>query len=196
MALSPGGAPRRRLVERRALRLTPPNALSLARLAAAPALVTALLLRAPDTAALLFAFAVASDLADGRLARRRGEASAWGGLLDHGADASFASLGLAALALHGVLPATLPLLVALAFAQYVVDSRAHRGGELRGSRLGRWNGIAYFVLLGTVLGRDALGVGWPGDPWLRAGGWALAATTLLSMAERRLRSRGLPRASR
>jgi len=168
-------------------RLTPANALSLARLAAAPALVAALLLRAADAAFLLFAFAVASDFADGRLARRRGEASALGGLLDHGADASFAVLGLAALALRGALPAALPLLVALAFVQYVLDSRAHRGEALRGSRLGRWNGIAYFVLLGTALGRAAFGVGWPGDPWLRAAGWALVATTLLSMGERRLR---------
>lgn len=186
-----GGGSQRSGGERLAARLTPPNALSLARLAGAPALVAALLLRAPDAAALLFGFAVASDLADGRLARRRGEASAWGGLLDHGADASFASLGLAALALRGALPAALPLLVALAFAQYVFDSRAHHGEALRGSRLGRWNGIAYFALLGTALGRDALALGWPADAWLRAAGWTLAATTLLSMGERRLRaSRG------
>ena len=169
--------------------LTPANALSVARLAAAPALAVALLRRAPDAAALLFVFAVASDLADGRLARRRGEVSVWGGLLDHGADASFAVLGLASLALRGTLPAALPPLVALAFAQYALGSRAHRGQALRASRLGRWNGIAYFVLLGTALCRDALALGWPADPWLRAAGWALVVSTLLSMTERRLRRR-------
>ena len=40
----------------------------------------------------------------------------------------------------------LPVAIAFAFTQYVLDSRP--GPGLRGSSLGRWNGIAYFVAVG------------------------------------------------
>ena len=45
----------------------------------------------------------------------------------------------------------------LAFVQYAVDSRVQESRPLRASSLGRWNGIAYFVLLGVPVLRDALG---------------------------------------
>lgn len=68
--------------------MTAPNALSAAR--ALLALPIAALLVLPDgsagLAALLFALGVASDVADGALARRRGEASALGALVDTVAD--------------------------------------------------------------------------------------------------------------
>lgn len=163
---------------------TPANALTALRLLAAPLLAWALLAGAPGAAALLFALAVASDLLDGPLARRRGEATPLGGLLDHATDAALNAAGLAALAWTGPVPAPLPLLVALAFAQYALDSRAARGRPLRASALGRWNGIAYFVLLGLGLAH-ALGLpAAPGAGLLRALGWALVATTALSMADR------------
>lgn len=63
------------------------NGLSLLRLALAPALAVALLGSRPFVAALLVALAIATDLADGAVARRCGETSALGGLLDHAADA-------------------------------------------------------------------------------------------------------------
>jgi phosphatidylglycerophosphate synthase len=49
------------------------NALTLARLLIAPALAAALLAHAPGRAAVLFFMAVATDLADGWVARRYGE---------------------------------------------------------------------------------------------------------------------------
>jgi phosphatidylglycerophosphate synthase len=137
-------------------------------------------------AALLFALAVVTDLADGRVARHYGEATRLGGLLDHATDALFVCAGLGALAHEGVIPAPLPWLVAAAFVQYVVDSRAAAGGPLRASSLGRWNGIAYYAALGIPVVRDALGLGWP-SAWLVQGlGWALAVSTLVSMGERAL----------
>jgi len=162
------------------------NALTALRLLCGPLLVLALLDRAALSAFALFWLAVATDLLDGRVARRFGETSALGGFLDHVTDAAFVSLGLAALALRGEGPALLPALVALAFVQYTIDSRATSGGALRASALGRWNGIAYFVPIGAVVVRDALALGWPGPALLRALGWALAASTLLSMADRAL----------
>ena len=169
------------------------NALTALRLVCGPLLVLALLEHAALTAAALFWLAVATDLLDGRVARRFGESSALGGFLDHVTDAAFVSLGLAALALRGEAPALLPALVALAFVQYTLDSRVIDGGALRASALGRWNGIAYFVPIGTVVTRDALGLAWPGRGLVLALGWLLVATTLLSMADR---ARALIRARR
>jgi phosphatidylglycerophosphate synthase len=169
------------------------NALTALRLVCGPLLVLALLDAAPWTAAALFWLAVATDLLDGRVARRFGESSALGGFLDHLTDAAFVSLGLAALVLRGEAPALLPALVALAFLQYTLDSRVIRGDALVASALGRWNGIAYFVPIGTVVVRDALGLAWPGAALVIGLGWLLVVSTLLSMADR---ARALMRARR
>jgi phosphatidylglycerophosphate synthase len=162
------------------------NALTAARLVLGPLLVLALLERAVWPAFALFWLAVGSDLLDGRVARRYGESSALGGFLDHVTDAAFVSLGLAALALRGESPALLPAAVALAFLQYTLDSRVLRGAALRASALGRWNGIAYFVPIGTVVVRDALGLTWPAPRVVLWLGWALFASTLFSMTDRAL----------
>jgi phosphatidylglycerophosphate synthase len=162
------------------------NALSALRLLAALPFAFAMA-RADErgalAAALLLAFAIASDVADGALARRRGTESAFGRLLDHGADATFVVAGLAGAAARGALPWLLPLLVSFAFAQYVIDSFVlHRAPTLRMSRLGRANGILYFApLVGDAAARlvhDALGAP------THALAWALCVTTLASMADR------------
>ncbi len=160
------------------------NALTAVRIVCGPLLVLALLEHAAWPAFALFWLAVATDALDGRVARHFGESSALGGFLDHLTDAAFVSLGLAALALRGEAPALLPALVALAFLQYTLDSRVIRGNALVASALGRWNGIAYFVPIGTVVVRDALGLGWPGAAFVRGLGWLLVASTLLSLADR------------
>jgi len=158
------------------------NGLTLLRLLAAPAVVAAIYLHRPWLAALLFALAIVTDLADGWVARRYREASPLGALIDHGADALFVTTGSAALALHGELPVWLPVAIAFAFTQYVLDSRP--GPALRGSSLGCWNGIAYFVAVGIPIVRDALGLGWPQASWVRAFGWLLIASTVVSVLDR------------
>ena len=160
------------------------NVVTLTRVAAIPLLVVAILAEARAAACGLFVWAVATDLIDGRLARNRGEASSLGGLLDHSADALFCSIGLGALAWVGVVPTPLPLLVAAAFLQYMVDSRSIAGRPLRASFLGRWNGIFYFVLVGIPVVRDALGLAWPGPGLVTAIGWTLVVTTVVSMGDR------------
>lgn len=160
------------------------NALTLLRLLAAPGLVLAVLRGEVRAAALLFALAVATDLADGWVARRRGEASSLGGLIDHAVDATFVSAGSAALAWLGVLPVALPPLIALAFVQYALDSNIVRSGSLRASALGRWNGIAYYVIVGVPIVRDALGLGWPGRGAVYLAGWLLVIATLVSIGDR------------
>jgi len=160
------------------------NALTFLRLGLAPLCGVAISSGCTRIAGLAFALAVVTDLADGRVARRRGEASPLGAKLDHTTDALFVSIGLGALAQLGVVPVALPPLVLLAFAQYARDSRALAGASLRASRLGRWNGIAYFVLLGIPVVRDALSLGWPGPGLVMALGWLLVAATLFSMLDR------------
>jgi phosphatidylglycerophosphate synthase len=166
--------------------LTRANALTGLRFAAALPLAGAVLAGESWLAAAFFALAVATDLLDGRVARRFGEATALGGLLDHAADATTVVCGLAALAWRGALPVALPLLVAAAFTQYALDSGALAGRRLRASALGRANGIAYFAVLGTPIVRDALGLAFPGPGLVRGVAWVLVATTLVSMADRAL----------
>src|SRR5712691_9892497 len=134
-------------------------------------------------AGLVLAAAITTDVLDGLLARRRGTATAAGRVFDHAADCLFVTTGLAAGALRSVFPWILAPLVAVAFAQYVVDSYwGHRGRALRTSALGRWNGILYFVPLGgdvlVRLGLRALG------PVVTVLAWTLVASTVISMGER------------
>ena len=164
--------------------LTVANALSGVRLVCAPACACAIAGLQWRTAAGLFVLAVATDLLDGPVARRRGEASALGGLVDHATDAFFCTTVLAALALIDLAPAALPFLVAAAFVQYSADSSALAGKALRTSRIGRYNGIAYFVLAGIPIVRNALGWEWPPGGLVLALGWLLVGTTVLSMADR------------
>lgn len=146
-------------------------------------------------AAAVLAVAIATDVLDGIIARRRGTASAAGGLFDHTTDCLFVAAGLAATAVRGAAPWLLPALVVTAFAQYVADSYwLHRGRSLRTSRLGRWNGILYFVPLVVDL---LVRLGWGAlRPVLSFLVWALVASTLVSMGERLWAVRELRRTAR
>ena len=164
--------------------LTRANGLTLIRLLAAPVMVLAIQSEAAVVATALFALAVATDFADGFVARRYGEASALGRLIDHTTDAIFVTAGTAALACEGRLPALLPTLIAASFVQYAVDSRTVVTDGPRPSPLGRWNGIAYYVVLAVPIVQDALGWRPFPAPFVLAVGWLLVASTLVSMADR------------
>jgi len=135
-------------------------------------------------AALLLSLAIVTDLLDGPLARRLHQSSPLGGLADHATDAVFIAVLLAALWTTSLVPWPLPLLVAMAFCQYVVDSRALAGRTLRASWLGRVNGIGYFVLASVIVYRNALGLGLPGDAAIEAFAWLLTLSTVASMLHR------------
>ncbi len=140
-------------------------------------------------AAGAIALAIATDVADGRVARRTGRASAAGRAFDHSSDFVFVTGGLFGGALRDAFPLLLPCLIVIAFAQYVIDSYwLHRVRELRMSSLGRWNGILYFVpLCGDVLVRTGV-LGWLGlgllAPLVGWIAWALVASTVLSIGDR------------
>ena len=141
-------------------------------------------------AAVIFAVAVASDFLDGFLARRFAAASALGGVLDHTADAVFVAVTLWAIAYAeaqtgtDLVPGILPLFIALAFAQYLLDSKALAGKPLRASWLGRANGIAYFVIAGVIIGRHALEAAWLPAEAIYWAGLAVLVSTLASMVDR------------
>jgi phosphatidylglycerophosphate synthase len=135
-------------------------------------------------AAALLSLAVLTDLLDGPLARRLGQTSPLGGLLDHATDAWFVSCLLTGLWWAGLVPWLLPALVVAAFLQYAIDSRVHRGGRLRGNRLGRWNGIGYFVVAALPVLAGVLGYSDESAPAVLVLSWLLVVSTVLSMLSR------------
>ena len=146
--------------------------------------------RSAIIALVLWGMALITDLLDGPIARRRGSVTAMSGALDHTSDFLFVTSGIFAGAARGAFPWILPVLITAAFAQYVIDSYwVHRQTRLRGSKLGRYNGILYFVP--TCM--DALirlGLRFL-EPLLTILVWSLVVTTLISMGQR-LRFKSLP----
>ena len=160
------------------------NLLTLARLVSTIPCAWAVVSDAWITAAWLFTFAAVSDYVDGPLARRYNSNTALGGLFDHATDALFVVVVLVALHTQDYVPWLLPLLIALAFTQYALDSHALTGHSLRASWLGRSNGVAYFVLIGIVLIGNAMELAWPDHAWVYGLAWTLVVTTCASMADR------------
>ena len=165
------------------------NALTLLRLLCAPGVAFAIVRDVPLLSGVFFWLAVATDFADGWVARRYSEESALGGLVDHAVDATFVATGAAALAWLGLLPAALPPLIAVAFLQYALDSRWLAGRALHASALGRWNGIGYYVAIGIPLTRDALGLTWPPATLVQGVAWLFVVSTVVSISDRALRLR-------
>jgi phosphatidylglycerophosphate synthase len=104
---------------------------------------------------LIVLVAIASDYFDGKVARARNTASPRGMLFDHGTDFVFVTSAAATLAYTGLISPLLPVLITLAFSQYVLDSYfLFKQKQLRMSFLGKWNGVFYFgpaLLFGIAL---------------------------------------------
>ncbi len=143
---------------------------------------------------LLCLVAVATDFADGRLARAGGSASDARRIFDHGADIVFLLPGVAMLARARRVPALLPWAAALAFGLYVADgwrrARGH-GVDLAPSRPGAAAGIANYAVV--LLATGAL---WLGSGALAsvayAAGVAAAALNLVAALDR-MQTLALPR---
>jgi CDP-diacylglycerol---glycerol-3-phosphate 3-phosphatidyltransferase len=140
-------------------------------------------IRYAEIALVIFIIALATDFADGPTARRLGTVTPIGGTFDHTVDFLFVTSGLFAGTSRGIFPWILPALIVAAFAQYFIDSYwIHRHGRLRKSKLGRYNGILYFVPLSLAilirLGAHLL------QPLLTVLVWALVASTIVSIGQR------------
>ena len=163
--------------------LTLANSLSIFRLVVAPVLAWMILSNRWLTASFLLILAILSDIFDGRIARRKNQDSAFGGLLDHSCDAFLVAVLLFVLSkTHGI-PLFLPLLVLGSFLQYVLDSKALSGHKLRTSFLGRSNGIAYYVLASICIFTEGLGINFSGNLFI-VFAWVLISSTAVSMSER------------
>ena len=136
----------------------------------------------------IVAVAIATDFADGGVARRLDAQSSFGQIFDHTTDFLFVTVGLAGTALSRATTPLLPVLIILAFAQYVLDSRfLHRSPALRMNWLGRRNGIFYFAPLCLVAVARFESASRAGPPLLSAAcllSYGLVASTLLSMIDR------------
>ncbi len=134
-------------------------------------------------AATLFTLAAVSDYYDGQLARRFGQATPQGGLFDHATDALYVTSACTALATLDLVNPWLCGLIPAAFIQYMLDSRSLAGRPLRTSLIGRYNGVAYFVVAGTAIGAALLDWQWL-LPVVAVAAWILVATTVVSMIDR------------
>ena len=131
-----------------------------------------------------FTIAAITDVLDGPLSRRLGLASRLGTVLDHSADAIFVTIVSGALWIGGYLPGILPVAILVAFFQYVFDSKAFSGKPLRPNRLGKLNGISYFILIGITLFANLTSTMDNLAPMVNSLGYLLSITTLLSMIAR------------
>jgi CDP-diacylglycerol--glycerol-3-phosphate 3-phosphatidyltransferase len=133
--------------------------------------------------------AIITDYYDGIVARAQGTASARGQVFDHSTDFLFVTSGLAGAAYAGLVPWGLPILIVLAFSQYVLDSHfLYHQKSLRMSFLGRWNGVFYFgplLLIATArISPENFGL-YPLIMTLASLlAYGLIASTLLSIADR------------
>lgn len=134
-------------------------------------------------ALIIWAVALASDFLDGPVARRRGTVTALSGTFDHTTDFLFVTSGIFAGAYRHAFPWILPVLIVAAFAQYFIDSYwIHKHSKLRGSKLGRYNGMLYFVptCMEALIRLGARFL----QPLLTVLIWLLVLSTLISMGQR------------
>lgn len=143
--------------------------------------------KADDRSAMLalaaWVVAVITDLLDGPVARRRKTVTAMSGVFDHTSDFLFVTSGMFGGAVRGAFPWILPVLIVAAFSQYVIDSYwIHGRRKLRGSKLGRYNGILYFVptIMDALIRMGVLFL----QPLLTILVWLLVLSTLVSMGQR------------
>ena len=134
-------------------------------------------------------YAVLSDLLDGPLARRFNLVSPLGGRIDHTSDAIFVFCGLTAYASleSSYVPIALAVIQLAAFLQY---SFIGLQGELnlKASRLGRYNGILYFVVIAVPTTQLALHLDWIPTVWIYGFAWLLVFSSLISLISRLISS--------
>jgi phosphatidylglycerophosphate synthase len=144
------------------LRLQAANLVTGLRLALTPVFI-ALACRAGAAgwgAGLLFVVIAASDVWDGRLARRYGTASRTGRTLDHVADIGFILSASSMYAVQSLVPWWVPAAIGGSFAFYVIDSWALSAAApaLIGSRVGHLAGICNYSLVGILVFNNTAGI--------------------------------------
>ena len=160
------------------------NCISSLRLLMAPALIYLLWQDLFLWSLLLMLGALITDMADGFVARKLGQVTNFGGLLDHGSDALLVLCGLFVFATLNIIPWFLPFLVAVAFAQYVWDSGSLNRAPLRASSIGKFNGMMYFAFVVLLISQEAFHLSIPGTAATSYLAWGLVLSTLISILDR------------
>lgn len=152
-APEPGGA--------RGGAFTLPNAITLARLCAVPATVWLILHERLDEAFYLFAAAGLSDALDGWLARRLNAHSPLGAMLDPLADKALLVSIYVALAIHGVLPGWVAIVVVfrdiMIVAALLLSMLLDKPMEVRPLIISKLNTGAQIGFAALMLGSNAFG---------------------------------------
>ncbi len=136
----------------------------------------------------LFGIITASDMLDGWLARRLGQVSNFGRLLDHVCDVLFIQAALLVYVGRGLIPWWLPVAIAWTFGLYALDSWWRTSGQPRRpllpTRLGHLGGILYYTTVGLVTAHACLAN--PITKIIFSYGWieGIALLALLSGADR------------
>lgn len=142
------------------------------------------------TPLVAWALAAVADFVDGPLARRAGAPSAYGVLLDSGADIAFVVIALAAGAATGRLSWLVPAAIVCAATPYLVaslrGSRARDAPVRAFSRVGHWGGVCNYALAGLLAGSVAL----PGAIWSVLLPFGSGFVVVLNLAAVALRMRG------
>jgi len=142
----------------------------------------------PVVPVLLIVVAIVTDFFDGKVARRLGTASPRGQLFDHTTDFLFVTTALFGAAYAGLLTPVLPVLIVIAFSQYVLDSYFfYHEKQLHMSKLGRWNGIFYFVPILLIASSRTVPFSGIADivgMSVFLVGWLLVLSTVLSILDR------------
>jgi phosphatidylglycerophosphate synthase len=149
----------------------------------------------------LVAIAMATDLTDGRVARRTGRVTGHGAALDSGADIAFVLGGTATGAWVGRLPWVIPASIAASAGAYAIASlrrSAERGvPELAWSRLGHAAGVLNYAVVALLAATVAPAPLVPDGVLTLAGGAAIALNLAAALARPVLRrARGLRAAGR
>jgi cardiolipin synthase len=152
--------------------VTVPNAISLARILMIPVFVALLLNDGTERAGLLlFAVVAASDWVDGYVARRTGQVTELGKVLDPTADRLAIAAGLIALAIDGAVPLWAVLLVVVRDGVVLAAGVAllvAKGKRIDVRYLGK---VATFTLMVSIVLLAYGHFGIPPAPLARALGW-------------------------
>lgn len=141
-----------------------------------------------DFAAIAMVIAIASDYFDGKVARMTNTASPKGQVFDHATDFLFVTCCLSGAAYAGLVTSILPVLIVVAFSQYVLDSHYfYHEKQLHMSFLGRWNGVFYFVPLCLIAAARVDILDSVADSLLGLASiacWGLVGSTVVSIIDR------------
>ena len=161
-----------------------PNLITLARLALVPMIVTLILAEDWTGAFAAFAIAGASDAVDGFIAKRFDLRTELGAYLDPIADKALLVSIYVSLAIAGVLPSALAVLVVsrdlMIVGAVLVAMLLHRPMEIRPLFVSKANTAAQIALAGLVLAAKAFD--WGLEPWMMGLVWIVAILTLASVA--------------